>query len=270
MAGLGRRTFAPGEVLTASNVMNYLQDQVVQTYAGTAARGSAIGTAVSEGMVSYLNDTDNLEVYRAIGTAAPDWNPVAFRSEVEAIPTVGLVPIIPTSVTATGGTGSFDSVTGTITCGTGMTAITANGVFTSTYKSYLIVLEVLKDGNASNSAVVFQMSTGGTPVTSGYATANIGIAVSNAAIQNLGIGGGFYVTRTYQANRRSSAILTINNPEAPLATTISGTGYGTTLGDEQGIFSSGTLNNTTSYPDLRISHSPNAFSGTINIYGYRS
>jgi hypothetical protein len=63
MAGLGRRTFAPGEVLTASNVMNYLQDQVIQTYAGTAARGSAIGTALSEGMVSYLADTNSLEFY---------------------------------------------------------------------------------------------------------------------------------------------------------------------------------------------------------------
>jgi hypothetical protein len=63
MAGLGRRTFAPGEVLTASNVMNYLQDQAVMNFAGTAARGSAIGTAVSEGMVSYLADSNAVEVY---------------------------------------------------------------------------------------------------------------------------------------------------------------------------------------------------------------
>jgi hypothetical protein len=63
MPGLGRRTFAPGEVLTATNVMGYLQDQAVMTFAGTAARGSAIGTAVSEGMVSYLADTDAVEVY---------------------------------------------------------------------------------------------------------------------------------------------------------------------------------------------------------------
>ena len=58
MAGLGRRTFAAGEVLTASNVMGYLQDQAVMNFAGTAARGSAIGTAVSEGMVSYLADAE--------------------------------------------------------------------------------------------------------------------------------------------------------------------------------------------------------------------
>jgi hypothetical protein len=60
--GLGRRTFAPGEVLTASNVMNYLMDQSVMNFAGTATRGSALGTAASEGMVSYLNDTSFLQV----------------------------------------------------------------------------------------------------------------------------------------------------------------------------------------------------------------
>jgi hypothetical protein len=63
LAGLGRRTFAAGEVLTASNVMGYLQDQAVMNFAGTAARGSAIGTAVSEGMVSYLADSNSIEVY---------------------------------------------------------------------------------------------------------------------------------------------------------------------------------------------------------------
>jgi hypothetical protein len=61
--GLGRRTFAPGEVLTASNVMNYLQDQAVMNFAGTAARGSAIGTAVQEGMVTYQNDSNTMTVY---------------------------------------------------------------------------------------------------------------------------------------------------------------------------------------------------------------
>ena len=63
MAGAGWRRFQPGEVLTASNLQTYGIDQSVQVYAGTAARGSAIGTAVSEGMVSYLNDADRIEVY---------------------------------------------------------------------------------------------------------------------------------------------------------------------------------------------------------------
>ena len=67
MSGSGRKVFQPGEVLTASNVQNYLMDQAVQYYAGTAARGSAIGTATTEGMMSYLADSNQLQV--ATGTA---------------------------------------------------------------------------------------------------------------------------------------------------------------------------------------------------------
>jgi hypothetical protein len=62
--GSGYKTFTAGAVLTASDVQNYLQDQVVMTFAGSAARSSAIGTAnFEEGMTSYLTDTDLLEVY---------------------------------------------------------------------------------------------------------------------------------------------------------------------------------------------------------------
>jgi hypothetical protein len=63
MPGLGRKTFSAGEVLTAANVQGYLMDQTVMVFASSAARSSAIGTAVSEGMVSYLTDTNALTFY---------------------------------------------------------------------------------------------------------------------------------------------------------------------------------------------------------------
>ena len=53
--GSGFRTFAYQEVLTSSNVQNYLMDQAVTVFAGTAARGSAI-TSPETGMVSYRTD----------------------------------------------------------------------------------------------------------------------------------------------------------------------------------------------------------------------
>ena len=62
MAGLGRKTFTAGDVLTASQVQGYLQDQAVMVFAGTAARSSAIATP-SEGMVTYQKDTDAIEAY---------------------------------------------------------------------------------------------------------------------------------------------------------------------------------------------------------------
>ena len=62
MAGLGRKVFTAGEVLTAANVQGYLMDQSVMVFAGTAARSSAIATA-TEGMLTYLSDTNALEAF---------------------------------------------------------------------------------------------------------------------------------------------------------------------------------------------------------------
>jgi hypothetical protein len=61
-----RKVFTAGEVLSASDVNEFLQDQMVMTFAGTAARGSAIGTA-TEGMLTYLADSNTFEYWN--GTA---------------------------------------------------------------------------------------------------------------------------------------------------------------------------------------------------------
>jgi hypothetical protein len=59
----GWKSWAVNETVEASDFQNYIQDQVVQVYAGTAARGSALGTAVTAGMVSYLTDSGVLQYY---------------------------------------------------------------------------------------------------------------------------------------------------------------------------------------------------------------
>ena len=61
MAGLGRKTFNSGDVLTSADVQGYLMDQAVMVFAGTAARGSAIPSP-SAGMVAYSTATQ-LQVY---------------------------------------------------------------------------------------------------------------------------------------------------------------------------------------------------------------
>jgi hypothetical protein len=70
-----RKVFVAGEILTAADVNTNLMDQAVMSFAGTAARGSAIPSP-TEGMVTYLNDLDRLEVY----TNA--WKPVAVITQV--------------------------------------------------------------------------------------------------------------------------------------------------------------------------------------------
>jgi hypothetical protein len=63
-----RKVFVSGEILTASDVNVNLMDQSVMVFDDSAARGSAIPSP-SEGMVTYLKDTDQLFKYTT------DWVP---------------------------------------------------------------------------------------------------------------------------------------------------------------------------------------------------
>jgi len=62
MAGLGRKAFSAGEVLTAVNVQGYLMDQTVMVFADASARDTAI-TSPTEGMFVFLTVTDALQFY---------------------------------------------------------------------------------------------------------------------------------------------------------------------------------------------------------------
>lgn len=67
---MGWKDWAIGEVVTESDFQSLVQNQVVQTYADSAARSSALGTAVADGMISYLKDTDSLEAYNGTSWVA--------------------------------------------------------------------------------------------------------------------------------------------------------------------------------------------------------
>lgn len=63
MAGAGYKLFNTGDVLTAAQVNTYLQEQVVMRFATTAARTTALSGVLAEGMMSYIDATDTVEVY---------------------------------------------------------------------------------------------------------------------------------------------------------------------------------------------------------------
>jgi hypothetical protein len=72
----GYREFQTGEVLTAANVNDFLMNQAVMVFADDAARTTALGAVITEGMLTYNLDTKALEVYD--GTA---WGPVVTAKE---------------------------------------------------------------------------------------------------------------------------------------------------------------------------------------------
>ena len=266
--GLGRRTFAPGEVLTASNVMNYLMDQSVMNFAGTAARGSALGTAASEGMVSYLNDTDSLEVYRTIGTAAPEWNQVAFESYVDNKPVSGLVPIIPPTVSISGGTATANTL-GLISFTTA-TSVSLENVFTSDYKNYKILVEI--SASSATTSAGLRVRTGGADVTTTtYARARFDCradgtsAISGSTTST----GAFHADVHVSSNIGSIGVIDVFSPALPVRTRFSTNASGASSG---GVYSTFTATHSqsgaTSYESISLIVGTGNITGTIQVYGY--
>jgi len=64
------KLWAVGEVVEADDFQSLVQNQVVQVYADAAARTSALGANVAEGMLAFLSDTDSLEYYSGSAWAA--------------------------------------------------------------------------------------------------------------------------------------------------------------------------------------------------------
>lgn len=58
----GFKTFVDLDILTAAEVNGFLMTQAVMVFDDSTARSTAL-TAPTEGMVTYLKDTDELDVY---------------------------------------------------------------------------------------------------------------------------------------------------------------------------------------------------------------
>jgi hypothetical protein len=262
MAGLGRRTFQAGEVLTASNVMAYLQDQAVMNFAGTAARGSAIGTAVSEGMVSYLADSNLVQAY-----TGSSWDSLAYSSEVTALPISGLVPIVPSSVVIATGSGTTTSL-GQVNF-TGATAVSLNGVFSSSYRNYRIIVNT--PVSSADTAVYVRFRTSGTDnATNNYYQYWTFKRISGLLQDNSGGPSTVYAMYSRAgASTFGSFYGDITGPNlSSQVTTVTGLAHG---GDSTGswnLFSTVLFNANTAFDGLTISTSAGNFGGSISIYGY--
>jgi hypothetical protein len=125
---MSRKVFTAGEVLAAADVNSFLMDQTVMSFAGTAARGSAIPSPV-EGMMSYLEDTNDIQVY----------NGSAYTSTLGAV--------LLANLTASGAGVQFQNI------------------FTSQYNHYKIIFNI---SSTSNARPVFQLMSGASVISSNY------------------------------------------------------------------------------------------------------
>jgi len=81
MAASGYKLFVTGDVLTAAQVNDYLMLQTVMVFANSAARTTALSGVLAEGLVSYLKDTDVVEVYTGAAWVSLD-DPNAIQNSI--------------------------------------------------------------------------------------------------------------------------------------------------------------------------------------------
>jgi hypothetical protein len=235
--GSGFRTFTAGEVLTASNVQNYLMDQSVMVFGGSAARSSAIGTAnFEEGMVSYLTDTDKVESYN--GT---NWVQVGSSNQ-------GLTLINTTSFS-------------------GVSSQSINNVFSSTYQNYRIVLNAVgTHANPTTAGLDLRLRVGG--VDNSANSYDFVYILRNDSAFASSITTNTVTTIAFMGDRRISSVVDVFSPAEAAFTNFVVNQFSKGTANTNGGITSGIHIVATAYDGFTMISGAGTMTGTVSVYGY--
>lgn len=236
MAGLGKKTWSPGDVLTSSDVNGYLMEQSVMVFAGTAARASAIPSP-SAGMVAYSTAT-NLQVYH---NAA--WSNVVSSS--------GLVYI----------TGTSFSAAATV-------SLPAN-TFTATYKNYLINYTITA-ASVDSTVINARLRASGTDSSAAsYSNAGVTYLIGAATIGAANIlGGTSWQFTQFNSADRNKVQLQVLSPQLAVDTHFLWDTYGRVGGGQGGGHGSGEFRAATQFDSLTLFPASGNITGSYEVYGY--
>jgi hypothetical protein len=174
----------------------------------------------------------------------------------------GLTPIVPTSVAVGSGTGTANA-NGQVTFTTA-SSVSLNGVFSATYKNYLIIFN--EDTASATAAIQFRMRLAGTDnsTASSYRTQYIRATTTtvSAARDTLSYG-----QLDVSAGIQTFATLTVFNPAIASPT------YFTNLANTQTTeyleISALSHNQSTAYDGISFICASGTFTGTVSVYGYK-
>lgn len=239
MAGLGRKVFTAGDVLTASDVQNYMMDQSVMVFAGTAARSSAIATPTT-GMTSYIGVTGTATIPQLETYTGSQWQTPYGMTQIANVS-------VPSSVTS----------------------VSLNNVFTSAYRNYRIVINVT--AKTANSKMFMRYRVGGVDNTA--STYNWGNVLCRANGTILGDGQSNVTELVPMYSNASPAAVTLDVFSPQLSTQTQVT-YSSQSGDLSTYFavhgSCAFAANTVFDGFTFFNQGTDTFTGEIRVYGYRN
>lgn len=187
---------------------------------------------------------------------------------VEKIETyMGLVKVIPTSVSSASGTSATLSATGTVTIGAGNTTVTVNGAFSSLYDNYRIIISnTVMSSGGGGLRITLGTSTAGT----GYYAAGTYTDIATGAVTGWrGNNTSHVLIGTSTGSNAFSNVIDILNPFNTARTT---------FGPSIAYSEIGTIGHGLGFHNADTSHtafiiwpaSGTLTGGTIRVYGYRN
>lgn len=236
MAGLGRKVFTAGDVLTASDVQNYMMDQSVMYFAGTAARSSAIATPTT-GMTSYIGVTGTASIPQIETYTGSAWQTP-----------YGLTQVANVSFSAT-------------------SLVSIANVFSSTYANYRAIVHVTSA--SAGSTLALRLGNSGTPNSSSNYTSGgyySLLTANTGAFSSVGLAGYFGIGSAV-VSESSGVSVDLIAPQLTNKTLMISSGLAAT---DYNYTYNGAMTVTTAYTDLYLLPSAGNITGSIRIYGYRN
>jgi hypothetical protein len=238
MAGAGKKTFTAGETLTASDMNNFVMDQTVMYFAGTAARASAIPTP-STGMTSYIGVTGTATIPQLETYTGSAWQTPYGSTLVANV--------------------SFTTVS----------SIALDNVFTSAYQNYKIEFNLTTI--SANASVSSRIRIGGVDTSSSYAFQGIrSFAGSVDAFPRSTGTTQFDMTGTIGSGQDMYLLMDIARPAT---TNVKHFNVQNFFFDSGGVYEKIVLGGyqlaTTSHDGIRFFSTAN-MTGTVRVYGLRN
>jgi hypothetical protein len=232
---MSRKVFTAGEVLAAADVNSFLMDQTVMSFAGTAARGSAIPTPTL-GMYTHLEDTPARTQF---------WNGSAWVSP-------------------------FGSTFITEVAFTTASAVNLNNVFTSAYQNYLVLLNI--SSVSTTALMTARMRVGGVDASSGaYFRAGIQTysSVNNVdAVRSQG--GTSLILLDSIGSVEAAGTIEVFSPNQARPTVLTHHFQGSTGGNYTMNIGSTNHAVSTAYDGMSIIPAAGTITGTVRVYGMRN
>lgn len=178
-----------------------------------------------------------------------------------------LVPIRPSTVTIATGTGTTTAL-GAVNF-SGATSISLNGVFTSQFTNYRIIISGLKANTGAYPALNGYFRAGSTNATANYWAWGINVKNSTGIAQQGGSNTSAWpLGSQIGVSEYSSAVFEISSPALTKITTgnmvFGGFDSGTAVYTTNHLF----LNDTNSYDGFSIAPTSSNITGTIQVFGY--